>query len=179
MKTQAIERRYALTSLGRGTGKYLLISNDRHHAYVVARYEEDGTLSQVQSDGSTRAIIGTFWRTLYVQPDSGLVSYVGTPGKSHVDGVPDPERLLNAAIDLAPSLVEVEGLLRSREEAVQVALRRYVARQHRTGQHHFWGVYDRVTGSWPSLVAGRRVADMAQDPAAAEADADWLNRHHA
>lgn len=171
-----IERRYALTSLGRGTGKYVLFSNDGQHAYVLARYEEQpGDLSDAGNP-----IVGTFWRTLRVPPDSGLVTYAGTPGRSAITGIPDIGRLLNAAMDFDERrLVEVDALLKSREAAVQSALRRYVARQHRLGQHEVWGVYDTVVPSWPSVIAGRKIADATTHQAEAERDADWLNRHHA
>ena len=175
-----IERRYALSTIGRGmpngAGKYLLYSNDLQHAYVLARYEETGDLVAEQIDGGERAIIGTFWRTLWVKPDSGLLAYADTPGRSNVVGVADHERLLDAVIDLAPSLVEIASLLKTRNAAIQEALRRYQARQQRGTQT--WGVYDRVTASWPAVVGGRRIADST-DQAHAEADADWLNRNAA
>lgn len=172
-----IERRYALTSLGKGTSKYVLFSNDRHHAYVISRYgERPGDLY----DGAGNEISGVFWRVSRIKPDSDLIAYEGSPGKSPIAGIPDLPALLDAAIDLDERvLIEVDTLLPTREAAIQSALRRYVARQHRLGQHEVWGVYDTVMPSWPSLIAGRKIADSTTDLDEAERDADWLNRHHA
>lgn len=175
-----VPRRYALTRLGdrKGEGKYLLYSNDARHAYVLARYDETGDLEVEQGDGTTRKIVGTFWRTFWIKPDSGLLSYDGTPGRSRITGY-DPTRILDAAYEHAATLVEIDHLLPTRNAAIQVALRRYVARKHRIGEHSFWGVYDRVTSSWPSVIAGRAIAHSSTTPDQPRADADWLNRNRA
>lgn len=191
-----IERRYSLTSLSRlagpenrslAAGKYLLYSNDGTQAYVIARYEEDGSLSIEQTDSQgkavSRVVTGTFWRTLRIKPETaaerGWLAYAGTPGRSAITGLLDPDAIISAAVEITSAVEEVASLLKTREQAVQEALRRYVARTHRLGQYEVWGVYDRVMPSWPSVVAGRKIADSTSDRARAEADADWLNRNHA
>lgn len=171
-----VSRRRVLISLGKGTGKYTLVSNGGCHAYVLARYEEPP--GQLYEPDGTTEISGVFWRTLRVKPDSGLVSYTGTPGRSEISTILDPQRLADQAADLDTStLVEVACLLPTRNAAIQAALRRYVPRQHRVGQYDFWGVFDTVDSSWPAVIAGRQITDMSQDRAAAEEDADWLNRN--
>jgi hypothetical protein len=189
---QPIERRFSLTSLARlagpenrsvAAGKYLLYSNDGTQAYVIARYEEDGSASAEQTDGSTRAIEGTFWRTLRIKPDvaaaRGWIAYAGTPGRSAITGLLDADGIIAAAAAVNGGVEEVAELFKTREAAVQEALRRYVTRTHRLGQHEVWGVFDRVMLSWPSLVADRRIHDATSNREEAETDAEWLNRHRA
>jgi hypothetical protein len=173
-----IERRYALQSLGRGTGAYVLFSNDGERVYVVVRYEEPP--GQLYTGDGTTEISGVFWRTLQVRPESGLVTYEGAAGHSRATGIADEDRLRDAVLDLAPSLVEVDALLPTRAAAIQAALTsRFTARRKQLGPDQVWGVYDTATASWPAFIGGRRITDASSDREPIDRDADWLNRTYA
>ena len=194
--SEPIARKYALLTLSRlvsremeaiAGGKYLLYSNDGTQAFILARYEEDGSAYVEQIDGSQRVIKGTFWRTLrikcHVADERGWLGYEGEAGRSALTGVLDADAIIDAAVELSPAIEEVDTQLKSRNEAVQAALRwRFKARRRRpSGQHlsePVWAVYDQAKNTWPAAIGGRTFT-AHQDRALAEADADWLNRHHA
>lgn len=196
-RPEPIPRRYSLTSLARlagaenrgvADGKYLLYSNDGTQAYVLARYEETGDLSieTVDEQGAvgTRVVTGTFWRTLRIKPDiaaeRGWIAYAGKPGRSAITGLLNADAVISAAVEITSAVEEVASLLPTREEAVQVALRRYVVRPHSLAGRgsETWAVYDRVKQVWPGFVGGRLIQGST-DRSAADIDADWLNRNHA
>lgn len=56
------ERLWQMTRIG--SGDYTLLSNDQTVLWRFYNYPETGDLGVVQTDGTTRPVIGTFWRVL-------------------------------------------------------------------------------------------------------------------
>jgi hypothetical protein len=62
---------------------------------------------------------------------------------------------------------------RSGNKTLAKGERRFIAKQTTVGRHTVWGVYDRVTASWPIQRAGLgMVQQHVTDKAVAEAEAD-------
>lgn len=92
-----MDRKFAMRRLKRGD--YLLPSNDERTIWRIATYTEEGSLEHVAQDGTSRKVVGTFW---------GVWRYIGR-------GPVDPNEWND--FDM------FDGLLNSRAEAIQTALK--------------------------------------------------------
>lgn len=52
---------------------------------------------------------------------------------------------------------------------------RYVAKEHQLGRFTRWDVYDREHGSWPAMLAGKRIPERHESEQEAQKIADRMN----